>query len=458
MAQILVCDDEANLRELLCLALEENGHRTRGAANGAEALRLLEQSPWDLLITDLRLPDISGLDLLRRAKELAPERPALLMTAFASASTAVTAMKEGAFDYLEKPFEMEELHLAVARALEQGALRRENDLLRQAVGEREAGEVIVGVSPTMRRVLELARRAARTDASVLITGESGTGKELVARFIHGCSGRARGPFVAVNCAAVPEGLIESELFGHARGAFTGAVSHRPGLFVEADHGTLFLDEIGETPLGLQAKLLRVVQERLIRPVGGVGERAVDVRLLAATNRDLMEETGAGRFREDLLYRLNVVNLRLPPLRERREDIPLLAARFLEQHARKYGLAIPGFSPEVMDCLQRHGYPGNVRELSNLVEGAVALTVEGRVEMDALPEGMRCGVTRKEAPESTFRLPEGGLDLEAHLAALEASAMDQALEACQGSKTRAAELLGMSFRTFRYRLGKLVGRN
>ncbi|MBF0192295.1 MAG: sigma-54-dependent Fis family transcriptional regulator [Magnetococcales bacterium] len=457
MAEILVCDDETNLRELLCLALEANGHRTLAAASGAEALRLLEQAPWELLITDLRLPDVSGLEVLRRAKELAPERPALLMTAFASAATAVTAMKEGAFDYLEKPFDMEELHLAVARALEQGALKRENVRLRQAAGERDAGEEIVGVSLGMRRVLELARRAARTDASVLITGESGTGKELVARFIHGCSGRAKGPFVAVNCAAVPEGLIESELFGHAKGAFTGAVAHRPGLFVEADHGTLFLDEIGETPLALQAKLLRVVQERLVRPVGGVGERSVDVRLLAATNRDLMEATAAGRFREDLLYRINVVNLRLPPLRERREDIPLLAARFVEKHARKYGLTIHGFSSEVMDCLLRHHYPGNVRELENLVEGAVALTVDGRVELEALPEGVRCGVRAVDRAATPFRLPEGGLDLEAHLAELEASAMDQALELCQGSKTRAAELLGMSFRTFRYRLGKLMGR-
>ncbi|MBF0341465.1 MAG: sigma-54-dependent Fis family transcriptional regulator [Magnetococcales bacterium] len=458
MAEILVCDDETNLRELLCLALEGHGHRTLAAANGAEALRLLEQSAWELLITDLRLPDMSGLDLLRRAKELAPDRPALLMTAFASAATAVTAMKEGAFDYLEKPFVMEELHLAVARALEQGALQRENIRLRQAVGERVSAEEIIGISVAMRRVLELARRAARTDASVLITGESGTGKELVARFIHNCSVRVKGPFVAVNCAAVPEGLIESELFGHARGAFTGAVANRPGLFVEAEHGTLFLDEIGETPMPVQAKLLRAVQERLVRPVGGVGERAVDVRLLAATNRDLREETASGRFREDLLYRINVVHLHLPPLRERREDIPLLAARFVECHARKYGLGIHGIAPEVMDCLLRYHFPGNVRELSNVVEGAVALTVEGRVEMEALPEAVRCGQSAgTPVVAGEFRLPEGGLDLEAHLAALEASAMDQALEACQGSKTRAAELLGMSFRTFRYRMGKLVGR-
>ncbi|MBF0125637.1 MAG: sigma-54-dependent Fis family transcriptional regulator [Magnetococcales bacterium] len=451
MAAILVCDDERNLRELLCLALEEAGHHPIPAANGAEALEILERRHWDLLLTDLRLPDLSGLELLRRAKALAPERPALLMTAFASAATAVTAMKEGAFDYLEKPFSMEDLHLALSRGLEQGALKRENVRLRQVVVEREAGEGIIGIAPEMRRVLELARRAARTDASVLITGESGTGKELIARYIHANSGRAQGPFVALNCAAVPETLIESELFGHVKGAFTGAASHRPGMFVEADHGTLLLDEIGETPLSLQAKLLRVLQERCVRPVGGSGERSVDVRLLTATNRNLPEDCASGRFREDLLYRVNVVHLHLPPLRERREDIPLLAARFVEKYARRYALSITGLSPEVMACLMRYAFPGNIRELENLVEGAVALTVGGRVEVDLLPPRVRHPAVIGSA---SFSLPENGLDLEAHLARVESQAMEQALVLGNGSKTRAAELLGMSFRTFRYRLAKL----
>ncbi|MBF0427919.1 MAG: sigma-54-dependent Fis family transcriptional regulator [Magnetococcales bacterium] len=453
MADILVCDDERNLRELLCLALEGNGHKTLAAANGTEAIQMLERLHWDLLITDLRLPDISGLEILRRAKNLEPERPALLMTAFASASTAVTAMKEGAFDYLEKPFAMEEFHLAVSRALEQGALKQENLRLRQAVGACVAGEEIIGVSPAMRRVLEMARRAARTDASVLITGESGTGKELIARYIHANSTRSQGPFVAVSCAAVPETLIESELFGHVKGAFTGAISHRLGIFVEADHGTVLLDEIGETPLSLQAKLLRVLQERVVRAVGGSGEKAINVRLLAATNRDLSDEIAAGRFREDLLYRVNVVNLHLPPLRQRREDIPLLITRFVEKYARRYGLSITGLAPEVMACLMRYSFPGNVRELENVVEGAVALTVEGRVELEALPEAVRRGEGSKQ--NFVFHLPEEGLDLETHLLHIESCAMEQALTLCNGSKTKAAELLGMSFRTFRYRLGKVM---
>ncbi|MBF0180196.1 MAG: sigma-54-dependent Fis family transcriptional regulator [Magnetococcales bacterium] len=454
MAEILVCDDEKNLREMLCMALEDAGHHPATAASGAEALRILEQNHWDLLLTDLKLPDIDGLELLRRAKELAPERPVLLMTAYASTATAVTAMKEGAFDYLEKPFAMEDLHLVVTRALEQGALRRENLRLRREAGEREAGEAIIGAAPAMRRVLELARRAARTDASVLITGESGTGKELIARYIHANSARARGPFVALNCAAVPENLIESELFGHVKGAFTGAGSQRPGMFVEADRGTLLLDEIGETPLALQAKLLRVLQERVVRPVGGSGERPVDVRLLAATNRDLPGECAAGRFREDLLYRVDVVHLHLPPLRERREDIPMLAADFLEKYAGRYGVAVTGFAPEVMECLMRYPFPGNIRELENVVEGAVALAAGGRVEVDLLPVQVRLP---RMADGAAFVLPEAGFDLDAHLAKVEADAIGQALEQCKGSKTRAAELLGMSFRTFRYRMAKLTGK-
>ncbi len=454
MADILVCDDEKNLRELLCMAIESQGHRPMAAANGAQALKILEQMTWDLLITDLKLPDISGLELLRRAKLLAPERPALLITAFASAATAVVAMKEGAFDYLEKPFAMEDLHLAVSRALEQGALKQENIRLRQAVGAQTAKESIIGASPIMRQVMELARRAARTDASVLITGESGSGKELIARFIHAHSTRSQGPFVAVNCAAVPENLIESELFGHVKGAFTGAVSHRLGMFVEADNGTLLLDEIGEMPVSLQAKLLRVLQERSVRPVGGSGERPVNVRLLAATNRDLLEEGASGRFREDLLYRVNVVNLQLPPLRQRKEDIPLLTARFVEKYAQRYNLNIAGVSPEVMHCLLNYAFPGNVRELENVVEGAVALTMEGRLEVDTLPPQVRHFKTME--PECNFQLPPEGLNLETYLATIESRALEQALQQGNGSKTKAAELLGMSFRTFRYRLAKMTG--
>lgn len=452
MANILVCDDEKNLRQLLCMALESNGHQTLAAANGAEALKILNQMQWDLLITDLKLPDSSGLELLRQAKILAPERPALLITAFASATTAVIAMKEGAFDYLEKPFAMEDLHLSVARALEQGALKQENVRLRQVVGEHSAKDAIIGVSPAMRQILELAKRAARSDASVLITGESGTGKELLARFIHAHSMRSLGPFVAINCGAVPETLIESELFGHVKGAFTGAASHRSGLFVEADNGTLLLDEIGETPLSLQVKLLRVLQERTIRPVGGTGERAINVRLLTATNRNLLTDETVNPFREDLLYRINVINLHIPPLRQRKEDIPLLTTWFVEKYSRRYGMTINGLAPKVIESLTHYSFPGNVRELENIIEGAVALTMEGRIEMEALPIHIQHPDMKKNI---SFQLPKEGLNLETYLTSIETQAIEQALSLCNGSKTKAAELLGMSFRTLRYRMTKIA---
>ena len=454
MANILLCDDEANLRQLLAMALEKVGHRLLEAEDGQEAIQLLETADWDLFITDLRLPDTDGLDLLRHAKKLAPEKPVVLITAFASTATAVTAMKEGAFDYLEKPFPMEDLHLLVTRALEQGALKRENQQLKQALKERTGDSEIIGNSPPMRHILELARRVARTDASVLISGESGTGKELIARFVHRHSPRADGPFVAINCAAIPENLIESELFGHEKGAFSGAVASRKGVFVEAENGTLLLDEIGEMPINVQAKLLRVLQERTVRPVGGTGDRKVDTRLITTTNRDLTDEVAQGRFREDLFYRINVVNLQPPPLRERREDIPLLAARFVALFARRYSLPVRGMTPEAMASLMSHPLPGNVRELENIIEGAVSLSTSNRVERSALPVTAPGAGNNSPDTDSPFQLPEAGIDLEAALYDLESQAISQALKKTSGNKTKAAGLLNLSFRSFRYRLLKL----
>jgi two-component system, NtrC family, response regulator PilR len=455
MARILLCDDEKNLRDLLCLALEEGGHQTQEAANGSQALKLLEENKWDLFITDLKLPDVSGLELLRRAKQLASSRPVILITAHASATTAVTAMKEGAFDYLEKPFSIEDLNLIVTRSLEQGALAKENVQLKKELKAQQEPREIIANSEAMRQVLELASRVARTDASVLVTGESGTGKELIARFVHNSSKRAKGPFIAINCAAIPENLIESELFGHSKGAFSGAVNSRKGVFIEAQGGTLLLDEIGEMPLNIQATLLRVLQERVIRPVGGTGDTPVDVRVITTTNRDLTIEIAEKRFREDLYYRINVVNFQLPSLRNRREDIPLLVARFVDFFAKRYDLPIKGVSPQVMDCLAKNPLSGNIRELQNIIEGAVSLTQGDTVEVDALPEHIRKAKTLTQSnSQAPFQLPPEGMNLEKYLLDIELKAINQALELANGNKTKAGEILGMSFRSFRYRLKKL----
>jgi two-component system, NtrC family, response regulator PilR len=343
----------------------------------------------------------------------------------------------------------------VTRSLEQGALVRENVQLKKVLKEKESQREIIASSEAMRQVLELASRVAKTDASVLVTGESGTGKELIARFVHDHSKRSGGPFIAINCGAIPDNLIESELFGHAKGAFSGAVNSRKGVFIEADGGTLLLDEIGEMPLNVQASLLRVLQERVIRPVGGTGEKPVNVRVVATTNRDLGEEIAQKHFREDLYYRINVVNFTLPSLRNRQEDIPLLVARFIETFAKRYELPIKGVSPEVMDCLSRYPFPGNIRQLQNVIEGAVSLTAGEWVEISALPEQIRQGKIPNKGPKnSPFELPPEGLDLEEFLMDMEKQAMNQALERVNGNKTKAAEMLGMSFRSFRYRLKKL----
>ena len=454
MATILICDDERNLRELLGMALEGVGHQVLESADGGEARTLLDGSAWDLFITDLKLPDCSGLELLRHAKARAPQRPVLLITAYASAATAVTAMKEGAFDYLEKPFPIEALHLVVARALEQGALKLENQQLRTVLDRQRRDQEIIGDAPVMRRLLELARRVARTDVSVLISGESGTGKELIARYVHRHSARADGPFVAINCAAIPENLIESELFGHARGAFSGAVASRKGVFVEAQGGTLLLDEISEMPVTVQAKLLRVLQERTVRSVGGTGERSIDVRLISTTNRDLGRMLADGQFREDLYFRLNVVHMQPPPLRERREDIPALAAHFVRLYAGRYHLPVQGMTPDALELLVNHRLAGNVRELENIIAGAVSMTMGERVEAGALPEALRRPAAVVADGGLAVALPEAGMALEPFLADVETRLLRQALDRTDGNKTQAAELLGLSFRSLRYRLAKL----
>ena len=445
---MLVCDDERTLREMLRVLVRRAGF-TPTVVDGVTAAREALSSrdtPFDAVITDLMMPDGSGIDVLESAKARSEATQVVVITAHATTERAVEAMRKGAYDYIEKPFDNLVLLATLEKALEKGAVIGENRRLRDAIEGRDRG--MIGTSRAMRELRDMLARAANAPTSTLITGESGTGKELAARALHDWGSRRDGPFIVVNCGALPENLMESELFGHVKGAFTGANAAKEGLIPAASGGTLFLDEIGELPLSLQVKLLRVLQERKVRPVGGSEEVGVDVRVVAATNRDLESEVDEGSFREDLFYRLNVIRVRIPPLRERPEDIRPLAQHLLEKHsalqARRRTL-----SDEAMDWLVRQPFPGNIRELENRIERAVALSTGERIELaDIRPEGGGSSAELVAAP------PIGeGFDLEAHLAAVERAVLFRALEASGGVRKRAAELLGMTFRQFRYRLAK-----
>ena len=454
MASILVVDDEASMREFLEILLAKEGHRVTSAAGAAPALRQVAEGEVDLVLADLRLGAESGLEVLKAVKQASPATEVVMMTAFATTENAVQAMKLGAHDYLLKPFKVDELRLVVQKALEHRALVQENRVLRHQVGDRAIrGEEILGRSPAIEEVRALVEKVAGARTTVLLTGESGTGKEVVARAIHARGPRADQPFVAVNCGAIPEGLIESEFFGHQKGAFTGAGEARPGLFEVAGSGTLFLDEVGELPPPLQVKLLRALQERRVRRVGGTADIAVSARILAATNRDLAEDVKAGRFREDLYYRLNVIQVRLPPLRERREDLPEFCRHFLARFAADLGRPPATLSPEAARLLEAHAWPGNLRELGNVLERAVTLAAGDVIGPEVLPSGLRgpgaAAAPGADAPD----LPPEGLDLQAHLDAVERRVLEQALARTGGVKTEAARLLSMTFRSFRYRLAK-----
>jgi DNA-binding NtrC family response regulator len=386
--RILILDDEPDMLENCRRILGAVGYECLTTTDPGVGLKLLETEHPDLLLTDLRMPTMSGLEILKRARTIDPLRPVIMLTAFATVESAVEAMKEGAFHYLAKPFTMDQLKLTVERGMEQRRLAVENANLREQLKGVYGFENIVGRSTALQQVLELVRKAARSDANILILGESGTGKELIARAIHANSERAAQPFVPVDCASLPENLLESELFGHERGAFTGATNAKLGLMEMAEKGTLFLDEIGELPAGLQSKLLRALQEREIRRVGGTRQIPVDIRVVSATNRDLKTHLPEGRFREDLYYRINVVDIPLPPLRERKGDITLLAHFALKKFTEKSGNRIVGFEPEVLAALEAYGWPGNVRELQNVIERACALADGERVALADLPEHLR----------------------------------------------------------------------
>jgi len=447
---ILVVDDERSMRELLALFLTRAGYAVESVSGGGEARRALAKQERDLVITDLQMPDASGLDVLAECKAAHPDTQVIVMTAYATAETAIAAMKAGAYDYLVKPFKMDEVGLIIERAFEKRQLVRQNLALRDEIKGRYRLDRLLGKSAAMQRVFDMLRKIAPARTSVLLVGESGTGKELAARALHELSPRAEHAFVAVNCGAIPETLIESELFGHVKGAFTGATGEKQGLFEAAHGGTLMLDEVAELPLAMQVKLLRALQERRVKPVGGVAEREVDVRVVAATNRDLETEVEKGTFRQDLYYRLNVIQVRMPPLRERREDVPLLVDHFVKKFSAEHAHAITGVDADAMAALTAHNFPGNVRELENLVERAVTLATDGRLTADTLPDLSRAD----RAATARTELPATGFDLERELEAFERGFILKALERTDGNRTLAARLLGVSFRSLRYRLSKL----
>ncbi len=448
--KILIVDDEVSMREFLSILLEREGYLPRAAADAEDALKLLESEEFALIISDVNMPGLNGIGLLERVKKLSPETAVLLITAFSTAEQAVEAMKLGAYDYIAKPFKVEEIKVLVRNALEKRSLQRENIRLKQEIQERYSFSGLIGKSKKMREVYTLIEKVSASNVNVLILGESGTGKELVAKAIHYNSPRKEKQFLAVNCGAIPENLMESELFGHKKGSFTGAVADRPGLFEQAEGGTLFLDEIGEIPLQLQTKLLRVLQEREFRKVGGTEDKRADVRIVAASNRELEEQVKEGTFREDLFFRINVVPIRMPSLRERPEDIPLLVDHFYRKFSQ-----VPHdgetISADALKVLMAYPFPGNVRELENLMERCLVLG-DRTITVESLPSRV-LEYQKGGASGDDLTIPEEGMNLEAYLDGIEKRFLLQALERSNGVKKKAAEILGLSFRSFRYRLAK-----
>jgi len=447
---ILVVDDDQDMRTLLCDELSELGYRVAAAANGRDALKKLGEEDYAVLLTDLRMQGMQGLELLNEARRDSPGTNVIIMTAFGSVESAIEAMKQGAYDYVTKPVKNEELALVVEKAVREALLRREVQQLRRAVREDYSFHHILGKSKPMREVFDLIRRVADSQTNVLITGESGTGKELAAKAIHFNSDRRGGPFVPVNCAAIPEALLESELFGHMRGSFTDAKGDKRGLFEEAHGGTLFLDEISELPVMLQAKILRAIQEKEIRRVGSTKAVAVDVRIIAATNLSLTDEVKAKRFREDLYYRLNVIEIRMPPLRERREDIPLLVDAFLKKCAEAGKKTVKGIAESALALLMDYPWPGNVRELENVIERAVTLTRGEKVMPEDLPPAIH-------GSRGDRKVIDDAADRTLPLEDVEKEYILRILEKTGGNKYQAAQLLGIDRKTLYRKLGEIAGK-
>jgi two-component system, NtrC family, response regulator PilR len=457
MANILVCDDERSICEMLEIALRKEGHRVETVTSGDGAKRKIDGALYDVILTDVKMPQTDGIEVLKHARRTSPETAVVLITAVEDLHAAIQAIKAGAADYLQKgPDLLEAVRVAVRNAAERVSLRRQNLALRVDAASRNSLDNIIGISPTMEKLKQTIRTVASTQSTVVVHGESGTGKELVARALHACSPRSAEPFVPVNCGAFPETLLESELFGYVKGAFTGATHNNAGLFEVASGGTIFLDEVSETSLAMQVKLLRVLQERSIRPVGGSDETAVDVRVIAATNKDLGKMVAENQFREDLYYRLSVIPIEVPPLRARREDIPQLSAYFLRKYAPAAGKSIVRVEENSLRELSGYDWPGNVRQLENTIERAVALETrnELHVELPAdRPRGKAIAATVGGLPVDPSSLPADGVDLERYVANIERTLIQSALRQSGGVQTRAADLLKLSYRSFRHLLKK-----
>jgi two-component system, NtrC family, response regulator PilR len=454
MENILIVDDEKSLLDLLSVVFKKEGYGVKTASSGVQAREILEKEPVDLVITDIKMPQTSGMDVLKFAKERNAETPVILITAYGSIKQAIDALKAGALDYVVKPFDVEELKILVARGLEKLHLKQENILLKRDLKDRYGFEKMIGKSLKMQEIYTLIEKVAATDSTVLVTGESGTGKEMAARAVHSQSPRRDGQFVSINCAALPENLLESELFGHTRGSFTGAVSDKKGMFEAATRGTLFLDEVGEMSPWTQVKLLRAIQERVVRRVGGNDEIPIDVRIIAATNQDLKKRIEEGKFREELFYRLNVISFEMPPLRKRTEDIPLLVGHFLEKYCTKLGKSMKRMTPDVFGLLEAYPWPGNIRELENVVERIIAIEDRETVTTACLPLEI-ISPQRKEETQFLFR---PGFNLSAYVDDLTKKYVNQALLATAGNLRQAAPLLGISYRTLRYLIDKFELKN
>jgi two-component system response regulator PilR (NtrC family) len=456
LPHILVVDDELSMREFLELMLTKQGYQVSCAGNGLTANQMLENNFYDLLLCDIRLGDISGLDVLRKAKAVNPDTIVIMISAYATAENAVEAMNDGAYDYLPKPFDNKELKHTIAKALDLRTLSDEKKSLDVELKKNRHFGLLVGTSPRMLHIYEVIKQIAPTKTNVLITGESGTGKELIARSIHRESDRHDKPFVVINCGSIPETLIESEIFGYRKGAFTGANQDKKGLFEVANKGTVFLDEIGELSLTMQVKLLRVVQERVFKPVGTNEDVAVDIRILSATNKKLEEEVIAGNFREDLFYRINVIEIKVPPLRDRKGDLRALAQHFLDKYSRESGKEITKISSYAVDLLQKYNFPGNIRELENLIERSVALSSTNII----LPDSLSLSIHKRRWIEGLQNQRydiddvQNGVSLDNILEEIERAYVEKAMKLTNGNKSAAADLLGISLRSIRYRCSKL----